>query len=205
MQSDGWCQNEVTNNRFDTSMARRFGLTRPIVAWGPRDCTGCKHNTGLPGRDKYGDHDEGTCSKNQGHRTSAHDAVRDLLIAFLRQCHFQDIRWEVKNWDHTAGPNVKEGQRRVPDIICTDPYNNTVYIIDVRIAWNLSTSGGGDGEYYTGKLAKEAEDCKWAEGAGWGHCLKHHQDFKAGAKFVPFGVEISGELGPAAQQFFGGA
>ena len=96
-------------------------------------------------------------SKNQGHRTSAHDAVRDLLIAFLRQCHFQDIRWEVKNWDHTAGPNVKEGQRRVPDIICTDPYNNTVYIIDVRIAWNLSTSGGGDGEYYTGKLAKEAE------------------------------------------------
>jgi hypothetical protein len=37
------------------------------------------------------------------------DAVRDLLIAFLRQCHFQDIRWEVKNWDHTAGPNMKEG------------------------------------------------------------------------------------------------
>jgi hypothetical protein len=35
----------------------------------------------------------------------------------------------VKNWDHTAGPNVKEGQRRVPDIICTDPYSKTVYII----------------------------------------------------------------------------
>ena len=136
-------------------MARRFGLTRPIVAWAPHDCTGCEHNTGVTCRDKYGDHDEGTCSKNQGHRTSAHDAVRDLLIAFLRQCHFQDIRWEVKNWDHTTGPNVKEGQRRVPDIICTDPYNNTVYIIDVRIAWNLSTSGGGDGEYYTGKLAKD--------------------------------------------------
>ena len=95
--------------------------------------------------------------------------------------------------------NVKEGQRHVPNIICIDPYNKTVYIIDVRIAWTISTSGGGDGEYYTGKLAKEAEDFKRSDGAGWGHCVKHHQDFKAGAKFVPFGVEISGELGPAAQ------
>jgi hypothetical protein len=29
---------------------------------------------------------------------------------------------------------VKEGQRHVSDIICTDPYSKTVYIIDVRIA-----------------------------------------------------------------------
>jgi hypothetical protein len=40
----------------------------------------------------------------------------------------------VKDWDHTTSPNVKEGQRRVFDIICADPYSNTVYIIDVRIA-----------------------------------------------------------------------
>ena len=44
----------------------------------------------------------------------------------------------MKNWDHTTGPNVKEGQCHVPDIICTDPYNKTVYIIDVRIAWTIS-------------------------------------------------------------------
>jgi hypothetical protein len=94
--------------------------------------------------------------------------VRDLLIAFLRQCHFQDIRSEVKNWDHTAGPNVKEGQGREPDIICTDPYSKTIYIIDVRIAWNISTSGGGDGEYYTRKLAKEAEDFKNLDGLDGG-------------------------------------
>jgi hypothetical protein len=35
--------------------------------------------------------------------------------------------------------------------------------------------------------------------------VKHHHDFKDGAKFIPFGVEISGELGPAAQRFFDGA
>jgi hypothetical protein len=35
--------------------------------------------------------------------------------------------------------------------------------------------------------------------------VKHHQDFKDGAKFIPFGIEISGELGPAAQRFFDGA
>jgi hypothetical protein len=27
-----------------------------------------------------GNHDEGTCTKNGGHRSSAHDAVSDLLI-----------------------------------------------------------------------------------------------------------------------------
>jgi hypothetical protein len=75
----------------------------------------------------------------------------------------------------------------------------TSILIDVRIAWNLSTSSSGDGEYYTRKLAKEANDFKRLDEAGWGHCAKHHHDFKAGAKFVPFGVEISGELGPAAQ------
>jgi hypothetical protein len=84
-QATAWV---MRNDRFDMSMARRFGLTRPIVAWGPRDCTGCEHNKGVLGRDKYGDHDEGTCTKNGGHRTSAHDVVHDLLIAFLRQCHF---------------------------------------------------------------------------------------------------------------------
>jgi hypothetical protein len=35
--------------------------------------------------------------------------------------------------------------------------------------------------------------------------VKHHQDFKDGAQFVPFGVDISGELGPAAQRFLDGA
>jgi hypothetical protein len=35
--------------------------------------------------------------------------------------------------------------------------------------------------------------------------VKHQQAFKAGAKFVPFGVEIFGELGLVAQQFFDGA
>jgi hypothetical protein len=63
---------------------------------------------------------------------------------------------------------VKEGQRRVTDTICTDPYSKTVYIsiIDVRIAWNISTFGGGDGEYYTRTLAMEAEDFKRSDGAG---------------------------------------
>jgi hypothetical protein len=90
---------EFTSSYMDLGLGARYDTkfsTRPIVAWGPRDFTGCKHNKGIPGRDKYGDHDEGTCTKNGGHRTSAHDAVCDLLIAFLRQCHFQDIRWEVR-------------------------------------------------------------------------------------------------------------
>jgi hypothetical protein len=41
------------------------------------------------------------------------------------------IAWEVKNRNHT---NVPEKQRRVPDIICMDPYSKTVYIIHVRTA-----------------------------------------------------------------------
>jgi hypothetical protein len=41
-------------------------------------------------------------------------------------CHFHDICWEVENWDHTAGPNVKEGHRRVRDIIYIGPYSKTV-------------------------------------------------------------------------------
>jgi hypothetical protein len=41
---------------------------------------------------------------------------------------------------------VEEGQRRMPDIICTDLYSKTVYIVDVRIDWNISTSSGGGGE-----------------------------------------------------------
>jgi hypothetical protein len=36
--------------------------------------------------------------------------------------------------DTHAGRNVKEGQRHVPEFICTDPYSKTVDIIDVRIA-----------------------------------------------------------------------
>jgi hypothetical protein len=55
------------------------------------------------------------------------------------------------------------------------------------------------------EVGMEAKDFKHSDGAGWDHCVKHHQDFKAGAKFVPFGVEISGELGLVAQQFFDGA
>ena len=35
--------------------------------------------------------------------------------------------------------------------------------------------------------------------------MKHHHDFKDGAQFIPFGVEISEGLGPAAQRFFDGA
>ena len=35
--------------------------------------------------------------------------------------------------------------------------------------------------------------------------MKNQHDFKDGAQFVPFGVEISGELGLVAQRFFDGA
>jgi hypothetical protein len=44
-------------------------------------------STRVSGRDKYGDHDEGTCTKNGGHRTSAHDAVRDLLTKSRVEAH----------------------------------------------------------------------------------------------------------------------
>jgi hypothetical protein len=79
------------------------------------------------------------------------------------------------------------------DITCTDPYSKTVYIIDVRIAWTIYifTSSSSDGEYHTGKLAREAEDFKRSDGPGGGYCAKHHHDFKDGAQFTPFGVEIS--------------
>eukprot|EP01050_Picozoa_sp_SAG11_P035187 SAG11_NODE_12781_length_685_cov_1.479522_2_plen_38_part_01 len=34
--------------------------------------------------------------------------------------------------------------RRVPDILATDPNNGTTYVVDVRIAWNI-TAGGAPG------------------------------------------------------------
>ena len=52
---------------------------------------------------------------------------------------------------------------------------------------------------------REARDFKRSTGPGWGYCVKHHQDFKDGAQFTPFGVDISGGLGPVAQRFFDGA
>jgi hypothetical protein len=55
----------------------------------------------------------------------------------------------VKNWDHTAGPNVKEGQRRVPDIICTDPYIKTVYIITEHQRLMLAQLLGRHGVFLT--------------------------------------------------------
>eukprot|EP01050_Picozoa_sp_SAG11_P024682 SAG11_NODE_5332_length_1593_cov_2.484605_1_plen_67_part_10 len=65
-----------------------------------------------------GDHDEAACAANQGLRTATHDALRDLLALFLRQCRFR-VTTEVKTWDVPDGeaPGRAATGRRVPDII----------------------------------------------------------------------------------------
>ena len=65
--------------------------------------------------------------------------------------------------------NDDEGaDRKRPDIICHDPRSNTKYVIDVTIAWNLTT--GGCNDYYTRELVAAKEKWKRSD-AGWGECL----------------------------------
>ena len=89
--------------------------------------------------------------------------------------------------------------RRIPDIICTSPTRNVTYVIDVRIAWNITTGGGGVHDT-VGDLAREAEVEKWRN---WQYCCDHHPHIRDGtAVFMPFGVEIFGALGPAATRLW---
>jgi hypothetical protein len=190
----------VKNSAYDSSVRRRYRSVRPDAATMPRDCRDCPHGHGVPGEDVTGDHPEGSCAANHGHRILMHDVFRDLLADMLRQCGFKKIETEPKNWDYRLTNNAGEGaDRKRPDIICHDPRSNTKYVIDVTIAWNLTT--GGCTDYYTGKLAAAKEKWKRSD-AGWGECLREHQDFADGWVFVPFGLEISGSLGPEAAAFY---
>ena len=108
------------------------------------------------------------------------------------------VTTEVKTWDVPDGeaPGRATTGRRVPDIIAVDPENNKTYVIDLRIAWTISTLGGVD--YQTGDLARAAEDAKMDH---WRWQRENHPDMVHGdTEFVPFGIEISGSLGPQASE-----
>ena len=75
------------------------------------------------------------------------------------------------------------------------------YGIDVRIAWNITTGGGGVYET-VGDLARAAAEVEKSR-RNWQHCCDHHPHIRDGtAVFMPFGVEISGALGPAATRLW---
>ena len=102
----------MTNVQVDVTVARRLRLERPTTLHAPRAC-GCGHGQGVPGADVMGDHDEATCSKNAGLRTTAHDQLADVLLMFLRSCGFRNLRREVLAWDNASTDGT---WRRVPDM-----------------------------------------------------------------------------------------
>ena len=203
-QAGAWNEDlQIPNGWHDVSLGpRRYRAPRPAVARANIDCP-CKYAQGVAGLDCDGDHDEGSCSKHGGNRNAACDAVAEMLAALLLTAGFRDVRYRqndsvLRNWDRSGGVRPPTS-RRTPDIICTSPTRNVTYVIDVRIAWNITTGGGG--VYDTvGDLAREAEVEKWRN---WQYCCDHHPHIRDGtAVFMPFGVEISGALGPAATRLW---
>jgi hypothetical protein len=95
-----------------------------------------------------------------------------------------------------------EGEQRVPDIIVVSSNGCTTYIIDFRIAWNVTTSIGSGLEYV--RARQRADVAEADERSDWRNCLNHHRDFSTGegAVFVPFSVEIAGGLGKEARAFY---
>ena len=145
--------------------------------------------------DIMGDHDEGTCSKRQGMRTYAHNAWANTLVEFLKASGFINVQTEVLDWDGQPS----NGWRRVPDITCTAPNGVDNYIIDVRIAWNITTGSAASYGDVPGKLAADGETSKRNR---WKKAVAEHRDFTENTKFIPFSAEISGGWGPATEAFF---
>ena len=179
-------------------MARRYRFRRPVLAQAPKSCD-FGHRADESGLDYLGDHEEGNCSKRAGMRTWAHNSYVRAWTEFLKQCHFQDVVAKVHDWDYTERPNT---DRRVPDIRATSPCGRITYIIDARIAWNLSTSGISTYDT-TGALARAGEVTKRKS---WASALARQAPFATTAVvFVPLSCEISGAWGPATERFFNDA
>ena len=185
----------MTNVQVDVTVARRLRLERPTTLHAPRAC-GCGHGQGVPGADVMGDHDEATCSKNAGLRTTAHDQLADVLLMFLRSCGFRNLRREVLAWDNASTDGT---WRRVPDIVCDAPGGLGRYVIDLRIAWKLSNAANGARYERTGDLARAGARDKWRR---WKKAVENHRDFTNGATFVPFSVEIGGAMSTEALDFW---
>ena len=98
-----------------------------------------------------------------------------------------------------------EGDRRFPDIIAVSPNGCTTYIVDVHIAWNLTTSIVSGPEYVRARQGADVADTVHTDKrSDWRSCLNHRRDFSTGegAVFVAFGVEITGGLGKEARAFY---
>ena len=185
----------MTNTNVDVAVARRLRIERPVPLQTPRSCP-CGHNQGVPGADVMGDHEEATCSKNAGLRTTAHDNLADTLMLFLRAAGFRNLKREVLAWDDIS---TDGRHRRVPDIICDAPGAGGRYIIDLRIAWKLSNAAGGARYERTGDLARAGAKDKWRR---WKKAVENHRDFANGATFVPFSMEIGGAMCAEASSFW---
>jgi hypothetical protein len=182
------------NSRYDAALARRLRLPRPAAARAAKECD-CGHNAGVRGMDEMGDHDEGTCNKQSWQRTVVHDKWVDRFGMFLKAVGMRNIRFEVLDWD---GPSPATGWRRVPDIICDSPGGTERFIIDARIAWNITTAGGVNYKR-TGDLARRGAKTKWRR---WKKAVADHRDFTEGATFVPFSMECAGAWCAEANQFW---
>jgi hypothetical protein len=193
-----------------------------VAAHAPAECAApnCHHGAHLGGLDLDGDHDEGSCTDRQGQRHAAHDMFVAALARLLKQCLFRRVKTDkshtsLRHWDSSTRSELDangaptgnriptpEGDRRVPDTIAVSPNGCTTYIIDVRTAWNLTTSIGSGPEYVrAGQRTDVAEINKRSD---WRSCPNHHWDFSTGecVVVVPFGVEIAGGLGKEAWAFY---
>jgi hypothetical protein len=101
------------------------------------------------------------------------------LALLLKQCLFRSVKTDeshtsLRHWDNSTRQELDangaptgnriptpEGERRAPGIIAVSPNGCTTYIIDVRIACNLTTSIGSGPEYvWAGQWVDVAETDK---------------------------------------------
>jgi hypothetical protein len=112
------------------------------------------------------------------------------LALLLKQCLLRSVKTDkshtsLRQWGNSTRPELgangaptgnriptPEGERRVPDIIAVSPNGCTTYIIDVRIAWNLTTSIGSGPEYVGAR--QRADIAETDKRSDWRSCLNHH-------------------------------
>ena len=209
----------VNSSSYRVATSRRYRLRKPPITQAPAACV-CGHNAGAVGPDPIGDHEEANCSSLAGARTSTHNELARGLAEYLQECRFTNVRLEVTEWDPgdtDADPTARRARatpsngfdarrstrpdptKRVPDILCTSPDGLTDYVIDCRISWNITTSGVLYNDTGDLSIAGEAEKRRM-----WAAAMRRHHAVasRPNVKFVPFSLEVYGNWGPAATDFF---
>jgi hypothetical protein len=130
------------------------------------------------------------CTRSRAQITGRHDAVRKLLVKLLRAV--------LPGVQIVEEPRPRQGEallRHQPDIAYER--GGIRYLIDVTVAeptvWDVITDRALSSARVQGGAARQAEARKRRE----------YGPLPEGVRLVPFAVEFTGNLGPAAADFLG--